>query len=149
MRAFLDRLRPYAPLSLRLVLGALAISFALGKLAYHRPIDRRLAFGLVDFYKEVTAWGLRPWLAPLLAWGSLAGGVMLILGFLARFGALACAAVTVLVIVKTKLHAGFAGGLDFPLLTLAGCLSVLLSGAGRPSVDARLFDRSLGRGGAP
>jgi putative oxidoreductase len=127
MRAFLDRLRPFAPLSLRLVLAALAITFAVSKV-FH---------GIGDFTRQVIAWGLQPWWAQAFAWGSLVSGFLLIIGLLSRLAALAFGAVTIIVVWKTRLHSGWVGGLDFPALTVAGCLSVALSGSGRPSVDAR------------
>ena len=128
MRDFLDRLRPYAPLSLRLLLAALAITFSMSKV-FH---------GMGDFTKQVVSWGLKPQWAQVLAWGALTSGFLLILGFMTRLAALVLAAVTVVVVIKTKLHSGWNGGLDFPLLMIAACLSVALSGAGRPSVDARI-----------
>ena len=129
MRAFLERLRPFAPLALRLVLAAMAITFSMSKVFR----------GMGDFTKQVTAWGLPPVWAQVLAWGSLASGFLMVLGFMTRLGAFALGAVTVIILWKTKLHSPWAGGLDFPALTLAACLSLLLSGAGRPSLDARLF----------
>ena len=130
MRAFLDRLRPYAPLTLRLMLGALAILFSMKKVMH----------GMPEFQKDVvTGWGQKPWVAPAVAWGSIVCGFLVLIGFATRLGALGLATITGLLIWKTKLHAGFAGGLDFPLLELAAAISVLLSGAGRPSVDDKLF----------
>jgi putative oxidoreductase len=128
MRAFLDRLRPFAPLTLRLMLAALAISFAMGKVLH----------GIGDFTKQVTSWGLKPWWAQALAWGALSSGFLMILGFATRLAAIALAVVTGIIIWKTRLHSGWSGGLDFSLLTLAACLSVALSGAGRPSVDSKI-----------
>ena len=130
MRAFLDRLRPFAPLGLRVMLGVMAISFSMGKV-FH---------GMTAFRAEVLAWGFKAqWAAPALAWSSLACGFLLLLGFATRLAALVLIGVTAIVVVKTKLHAGFSGGLDFPLLTVAACLSLALGGAGRPSVDARII----------
>ena len=128
MRAFLESLRPYAPVAPRLVLAALAITFALGKVMH----------GMGDFTKQVTGWGLPLWWAQALAWGSLVSGFLLVLGLLARLAALAFGVVVGIVVWKTRLHSGWVGGLDLPALEVAGCLSVLLSGAGRPSIDSRI-----------
>ena len=127
MRAFLERLRPLAPLSLRLVLAGLAVTFAMGKV-FH---------GMGDFTRQVTGWGLKAWWAQALAWGSLVSGFFLVLGVFTRLAALVFGAVTVVLLWKTRLHAGWGGGLDLPVLTLAACLSVALSGAGRASIDER------------
>ncbi len=78
MRAFLDRLHPYAPLALRLVLAAMAILFAMNKV-FH---------GMGDFTKTVTGWGLKPVWAQILAWAALSSGFLLVLGFATRLAAL-------------------------------------------------------------
>lgn len=135
MRAFLSRLRPYAPLFLRLMIGVIAISFSMGKVMH----------GMGAFIGQVSApvdklgWGLPVWVAKAVAWGSLVSGFLLILGFASRFAALALGVITALILWKTKLHAGFSGGIDFSLLILCGCVSLMLSGAGRPSIDAKLM----------
>lgn len=128
MRAFLDRMRPYAPLVLRLVVGVLAIGFAM----------TRVFHGMGDYQKQVLAWGLPPWVAPATAWGALVSGFLLVLGLATRLAGLVFLTVTVLIAVKTGVHTFF-GGADFPLLTVAACASLVLSGAGRPSLDARFF----------
>ena len=128
LRAFLARLRPYAPLALRLMIGVLFLRYGVPKLR-----------GMGDLVKQVADWKLPHWVAPALAWGSVAGGGALILGLLTRLAALALAAASCLIIVKAKLHGPFDGGLDLPLLTLAGCVSLALSGAGRPSIDAKVM----------
>ncbi len=131
MRAFLERLRPIAPLTLRV---ALALVFCV--------YGARLVFREMPQFREaVVSWHLPKWIAYAGAWSALVGGALIGVGFLTRLAAFACAAFTCLILIKTKLHAGWQGGLDLPILALGACISLLLSGAGRLSLDRRLFNR--------
>lgn len=135
MRMFLERLRPFAPLSLRLMAGALFILFGAQKVLWG---------GLPAFQTQVGAWTLPHWLTPHhlalgLGWGALVGGGLVVVGLMTRFAALVLAAILTLLTVKLKLHAPLQGGLDLPLLQLAACISLMLSGAGRFSADRRFF----------
>ena len=130
MRRFLESLRPWAPLILRLMLATIFVYYG-----FHK-----VAGGMGDFTKKVTEEMHMPrWTAYFAAWSELAGGVLIGLGFLTRLAALACAGVMAVAVWKVKLHSGFSGGLEFPLLTFAACVSLLLSGAGRLSLDRKLF----------
>jgi uncharacterized membrane protein YphA (DoxX/SURF4 family) len=132
MRAFLERLRPFAPVPLRLLLAAIFIlsPYGLAKLA---PAT------MAGFKTGMAAWGLPPWMAPAIAWAGVVGGALLFFGFMTRLAALVLCALTVLLVVKTQMHASFVGGLDFPALRAVVCLSLVLSGAGRFSIDRRIF----------
>jgi uncharacterized membrane protein YphA (DoxX/SURF4 family) len=129
MRAFLERLRPFAPLVLRLAVAALFCAYG-GRLAFKQMGDLQTA---------VAAWSLPRWMGYSMAWTVLAGGAFIGLGFLARLAAFLCAACIALLLVKTRMHGW--QSLDLPLLSLslAACLSLVLSGAGRLSIDRRLF----------
>jgi uncharacterized membrane protein YphA (DoxX/SURF4 family) len=94
---------------------------------------------LDEFTTQVLAWHLPKWFAQAAAWTALVGGALLGLGFLTRIAALACAVVTGVILVKAKLPGGWQDGMQLSLIALAGCLSLALSGAGRFSVDRRLF----------
>lgn len=91
------------------------------------------------FHTAVASWSLPRWVGFAAAWSLLAGGALLGVGFLTRIAALLCGAVVALVMVKTHLHGWQM--LDPPLagLLFGACLSLLLSGAGRVSIDRRLF----------
>jgi len=135
MRMFLERLRPYAPLSLRLIVGAIFMLLG-SKLVLHG--------GIVALRDQVTAWHLPAFLKPqyvalAIGWGALVGGALVALGFLTRAAGFVLAAIVVLTVVKTKMSAPFVGGLDMPLLQLAAAVSIVLSGAGRLSLDRRFF----------
>ena len=129
MRAFLERLRPFAPISLRVALAVLCCLYG------YRLLLRELA----AFQGQVTAWGFPKWVGNATAWGFLGGGAMLGLGLATRLAAFVIAVAVIFLTVQTKLHSGYWGGLDLPSFTVAACLSLLLSGAGRFSLDRRFF----------
>lgn len=130
MRAFLERLRPWAPLTLRLILAVIFV--------YHGQVH--VFDGRDKFVGLVKGMGFPLWMATLAAWSELAGGALMGLGLLTRVAALMCAGVMMVAVFKVHLHQGWSG-LEFPLLCLAGCISLLLSGAGRLSVDNKIAGR--------
>jgi putative oxidoreductase len=137
MRMFLERLRPYAPLTLRLVVGAVFILFGMHKV---------LQGGMDPYVKTVTTWGLPAFFQPKyvgmgIGWGSFVGGILVAAGLFTRVAALILTGILVLVTLKTKLHAPyvFEGTLDVPAMQLAATISLVLSGAGRFSLDRRFF----------
>jgi uncharacterized membrane protein YphA (DoxX/SURF4 family) len=131
MRAFLDRVRPFAPLTLRI--GIAAVFCVYGA----RLIFKEMA----QFHAAVAGWELPRWVGHAGAWSAFLGGALIGVGFLTRLAAFVCAAFAALLLVKTKLHAGWQGGLDLPVLALGGLISLVLSGAGRCSFDHHLFGR--------
>lgn len=131
MRALAERLRPFAPLTLRLALGAILAVYG-GRLVFKE---------MGTFQAAVAGWHLPRWFGYLAAWSALVGGALLAVGLLTRFAAFLCVVFTGFILVKTKLHAGWQGGLDLPLLVIGGLVSLFLSGAGRLSLDERVFKR--------
>jgi putative oxidoreductase len=132
MHQTFERLRPYAPLTLRIAVGAVLCAYG-----------ARLVFKEMGaFQLAVAGWHLPRWFGYLASWSAFLGGALIALGFLTRLFALLCAVFTGFILIKTKLHAGWQGGLDLPLLVLGGLVSLFLSGAGKPSLDERLFKRS-------
>ncbi len=129
MRAFLERLGPFAPLALRLAVAALCCAYG-GKLVFR---------DMAALHAAVAGWALPKWMAAAAAWTLLVGGALLGIGFLGRLAALAVGACVTLLLVKTRLHGW--QGIDLATLSLlfAACLSLVLSGAGRLSLDRRLF----------
>ncbi|MFH0946144.1 MAG: DoxX family protein [Planctomycetota bacterium] len=97
-------------------------------------------------------------IAHVMAWGALAGGALLILGFVTRLAALLNSATLLVLIWKTVLTGDilhdlrykFAGtdGYEGYALLLAVCLCLLLCGAGTLSVDSLLMGRRSSRGAA-
>ena len=129
MRVFLERLRPFSPLALRLVVAALFCTLG-GRLIFRE---------MATFQTAISGWSLPRWVGFAAAWSLLAGGALIGIGLLTRLSAFACAAFIALLLVKTHLHGWQSLGLPLLGLSLATCISLLLSGAGRLSLDRRLF----------
>src|SRR5690242_1379954 len=129
MRAYLERLVPYAPLTLRLALGAVLCVYG-GRLVFKE---------MGTFQQAIAGWHLPRWFGFLAAWSALVGGALIAVGFLTRVVVLFCLAFTTFILIKTKLHAGWQGGLDLPLVVMGGLVSLFCSGAGKPSLDHKLF----------
>lgn len=127
MRAFLDRLRPWAPLALRMMLAVVFVYYGW----------KKVHGGMEGFTKTVTGWGFPLWLAKTAAWTELVGGVLVGVGLLTRLAALGLVGVMFVAVWKVHLHQGF-GQLQFPLMCGAAALSLVLSGAGRLSIDSKL-----------
>jgi uncharacterized membrane protein YphA (DoxX/SURF4 family) len=129
MRAFFERMRPFAPVPIRLLVAAMLFHYGIGKL---------VPASMAAFKGTVTGWGLPAWMALALGWGAAVSGALLAVGLLTRLAALVGAAALVLVFIKTHPHVSIN---DTHLLALqvGACLSLFLSGAGRFSVDRKLF----------
>jgi putative oxidoreductase len=83
---------------------------------------------------------------PLVALIEFFGGLALIVGLLTRLASLGVAAVMLGAISLVHLSAGFFApqGFEFPLALLGAALTLLLTGAGRYSLDAVLAGRRAG-----
>lgn len=138
----------FAPVPLRLAIGAACLYHGY-QVLFEGPSFRH-------FIDEVTALGLpQPaTLAYVAAWGALAGGVMLLMGFAARLAALVNGATLGVIVWKLhlagdpahvveRIRNGFSGpdGYLVPLVLMLVCLSIVLTGAGTLSLDAFLAGR--------
>lgn len=128
-----------APLPLRLVLGAAFIAHGVKKLF---DVD-----GVADAFAALgipESW----FFAPLVGVAELAGGLLILVGFATRWAAAVLGWIMVVAISVAHLGHGFfaqSGGVELPLVYLAGLLSLILLGGGRLSVDAtvpRLEERT-------
>lgn len=83
---------------------------------------------------------------PLVALVEFFGGLALIVGLLTRLASFGVAAVMLGAISLVHLSAGFFApkGFEFPLALLGAALTLLLTGAGRFSLDAMLAGRRAG-----
>jgi putative oxidoreductase len=79
--------------------------------------------------------------APLVILAELFGGLALITGLLTRVAAASLALVMLGAIGFAHLSAGFfnPNGIEFPLMLLAAAATLVATGAGSFSLDARLF----------
>ncbi len=133
-----------APLPLRLAAGATLC---------HSGYQKLFVAQFEEWSATVATFGFpqADLIAHIMAWGMLAGGALLILGFVARLSALLNAATMFVIIWKTKLGTDLIAGLkenlagptgyQFELMLLATCLCILLCGAGSLSVDSMLVGR--------
>jgi putative oxidoreductase len=126
-----------APLLLRLVFGAVFIGHGAQKLFGW--------WGGYGFQNTAQAFetklGLSPgWLhAALAGGGEFFGGVLLVLGLLTRLAAAQAAVIMAVAIWTAHRTAFFApAGMEYPLTLLVVAVSLVLTGGGALSIDARL-----------
>jgi putative oxidoreductase len=119
---YLDKLQPLALLILRLVLGIIMIGHGYSK----------VFGGLHHHVQMVSSLGLPGWLAYFSAAAEFLGGILVILGLLTRFAALAITIDLVVAIVKVHWHNGLLGngGYQFPLALAAIAFALIFLGAG-------------------
>ncbi|MDJ0770081.1 MAG: DoxX family protein [Ilumatobacter sp.] len=126
----LDRLRPAAPLMLRL---------ALGVIFFWHGVDK-FDTGISNVEGAFDGWGVPvPGLAaPLTAVTEIIAGAMLIIGLATRLAASALAAVMVGSLLFVKLEDGLLGAAELDLALLAGLLALVVTGPGWLSVDEQV-----------
>lgn len=136
------RFSPYkdwAPVFLRLTVGI--ILFAHG--------SQKMFGGMTKFTATVAQLDLPfGWLPGLFAYLAAAseffGGILLILGLATRWAALLAG--FVMLVAVTMVHAGQLtgkNGFEFPLLMLAACVSLVITGGGKASIDQTILNRDL------
>ncbi|WP_035476213.1 DoxX family protein [Aliagarivorans taiwanensis] len=118
-------------LLIRLMLGAIFVFHGWGKVT---GIE-----GTIGFFQKI---GLEPatLLAYLAAYGEVIGGILIAAGLATRLAALNCAVIMLVAIVNVHLGQGFKG-MEFQLLILVASLQLLITGAGRWSLDALVFGK--------
>ncbi|WP_330631975.1 DoxX family protein [Halocatena halophila] len=125
---------------LRVTLGSILFVHGVGKLFGVGPVPQPIP----EFTTFLASHGLPgpavwAWLVGLVEFG---GGILLVLGFLTRFAALAVAIDMVGAIVLVHLPRGFAytvGGYEYAVALLAMALSLVVSGPGSPALTNLLF----------
>jgi len=126
-----DKFRAYAPLILRLAVGAIFIVHGYQKLT-----------GLEGFTGFVASLGIPAagLVAILVAILEFFGGIALVVGLLTHWVAKLLAIEMVFVIFLVHFKNGFLNsnmGYEFPLLLLAASLALMITGAGQWSLDAK------------
>jgi putative oxidoreductase len=140
MFTWLDHLQPFGALVMRLILGGILIAHG-----YSKIIPRGALYSFAQF---VVHLGLPAWTGYLSAFTEFFGGMLLVLGLLTRFAALAAAIDMSVAFVKVHLHAGLTGhagqqGLEFPLALLALALMLVFTGGGLLAIDGAMGRRRL------
>jgi putative oxidoreductase len=131
----MDRLQPLALLILRLVLGTIMIGHSYWKV-----------FGGEHKYVGfITSLGLPWWSAYLSMAAEFGGGILLIVGLLTRFVALALLVDMAFAIAKVHLKNGFLGenGYQFPLSLAAISFALVFFGSGPISLDSIRGGRTM------
>jgi putative oxidoreductase len=134
MNRALGRLAAVTPVLVRLIVGGMMFVHGLDKLT-----SGPAGFGQFLEQLDVPAPALLAWLVTLL---ELVGGALLVVGFLSRLVALLMtielAAAIALVTWPNGLIAAQGVGYERELAYIAGFITVLLLGPGRPSLDHAL-----------
>jgi putative oxidoreductase len=131
---YLDRLQPLALVVLRLVLATIMIAHG----------SQKVFGGMPRFHLLVSSIGLPGWLAYVSAAAEFGGGILVLLGVLTRFSALAITIDLMVAIVKVHLKAGLRGpgGFEFPMAVLAIAFALIFFGAGPIALDTIFSGRS-------
>ncbi|MFH1145781.1 MAG: DoxX family protein [bacterium] len=124
---WLQRHSAWAPVPLRLALGFLFLSHGYVKLFGD--------FGaVVNFFTSVGV-PAPSFFVLVVGLVELVGGILLVLGGLVRLSSLLLVIDMLLALFLVGFSKSYLGGWEFELLLLGGCLTLLLSGAGRWSLD--------------
>ena len=120
-----------APFLLRVVVGAIFLAHGWQKLSGGVEGVEAFLFGL--------GFPMAGLFAVLLIAAEVLGGILLILGAFTHWVAKILAFVALIALVVVHLPNGFigAGGYEFILLILVSCISIMITGPGRWSVDAK------------
>ncbi|UCC81994.1 MAG: DoxX family protein [Gemmatimonadota bacterium] len=129
MRWFLTRYLPeWGTIPLRLALGLIFMAHGWAKLT--GPLGTAEGFNI-----EGWGWPYPVFWAWVVALVETFGGLLVIVGLFTRLAAFSIASVMIVAILKLKLSQGLIGGFEFDIALLMLALSLLVTGAGRLSVD--------------
>lgn len=134
--SYMDSWREYAPTVLRLATGVIFALHGWQKLQGGIPATAGFVGSLGFPMPELFA--------VLLIAAELGGGIMLVLGLLTRWAAKALVVVSLVALFLVHLPNGFfmaTGGYEYILLLLAASVSLMLTGAGKWSLDRMLWKR--------
>jgi putative oxidoreductase len=132
IKGTLSKYKDYAPLVLRLIVGIVFLAHGWGKAFGSAP-------GLDAWLGMAAGLSIPAWLAYVIAYGELLGGLALILGFATEYFALLLAAIMLGAIFLVHLKNGLIGpqGYEYPLTLFAASMALALSGASKLSLDAK------------
>jgi len=124
-----------AKLLLRLIVGAVFVYHGYPKLFGGTAMT-------VEFFTRIGI-PMAAFFAPFVGVVELFGGLLLMLGLGTRLWGLALAFDMAVAIVSVKLYMSWGAG-EFELILLVSSLSLMLSGAGAYSLDAKMMKKGLG-----
>jgi putative oxidoreductase len=126
------KLLMFGPLPIRVLAG---ITF----LAHGLPKFENIT-GTQGFFGSV---GLPPELAILIGLLEIIGGIFLLVGVVTRIAAALLIIDMIGAIFLVKISKGFVGGYELELLLMAICISLLLTGPGRVSIEWDVVKREI------
>jgi putative oxidoreductase len=126
-----------SPLILRVVVGLIFVMHGWQKLTV-------MQVGGVEGMLNALGFPMAALLAPILIAAELGGGILLILGLFTHWSAKILAFVGLVALVAVHLKNGFfmaTGGYEFILLIFVATVSVLITGPGKYSLDAKVHKK--------
>ena len=125
----LDRLQSVGLLFLRLALGAIMIAHGWQKIAGHMH-------GIMGMLPHL---GIPAWMGYLVVAAEFGGGILIVVGFLTRFAAMAILIDMLMAILKVHLKNGLTGqgGFEFPMACAAIAFSLIFFGSGPIGIDGQ------------
>lgn len=129
-----SKFAPVAPLVLRVSVGAIFLMHGWQKLSV-------MGMGGVEGMLNALGFPMAGVLSPILIAAEIIGGAFLILGLYTQWSAKILTIVAAVALVAVHLKNGFflaTGGYEFILLILAATVSVLITGPGKYSLDAKM-----------
>ena len=131
MKRVLENMQPFALLVLRAVLGLV--------MATHGWL--KVDGGMAEFKGLLVSVGIPGWMGYVSAYAELVGGILLIVGLLTRFAALAIFIDMMVAVLKVTWKNGLLGaqGYQFPLALAAMAFALIFFGGGPISLDTAIF----------
>jgi putative oxidoreductase len=123
-------------------LGLLILRIGIGAAMIQAGLIKAVDFGTTVDFMEAGGWSMSTMAALMVTVAETAGGIGLILGFLTPLAA--CAVVGAMICawaVNVSQGAFWSEPFNVPFLLFIGAASLLFTGAGAISVDARVFGR--------
>ncbi len=130
---FLDHLQSLGLLGMRLAIGTVMIAHGFPK----------VSGGLSHVVPMVTAAGFPGWMAYIVAAVEFIGGIMILVGLLTRFVAIAMFIEMMVIISRIKWQNGFTGNGNYQLeaMIAAVAFGLIFFGAGSISLDRPIFGK--------
>lgn len=128
-------------------IGPLVLRVALGAIFLWHGYDKVFVKGIPAITGFMGSLGLPmpELMAYLLSYGELITGILLILGLLTYWAAKIDAFIALVALFTVHINKGFSvgdGGYEYIMLILAASIAILVSGAGKYSLDAHLMKKT-------
>ena len=137
MLRFLNKLQPWALTLVRVILGLSMVVHGWEKLIPAGGLHRAHPLAGVDAFSHfVVTLGLPHWLGYVLVATEFVGGILLILGLLARIVGFLVAINMMVALIEVNRHHGY-GGSEYTLALISMALMLLAAGSGALSLDRR------------